>query len=103
MRARAAAVVVAALGVAAAALARAFRRRRRAGLPAGAVPAGDPRAEELRRKLDESRAIADEREAFEEAELPIDRVEPLGEPDERRREVHDTGRAAVDRMRGDAS
>lgn len=44
-----------------------------------------------------------ERDAFEEAELPVDQAEPLGDPDARRREVHDAGRAAVERMRGDGT
>ena len=92
-------VVLAALAVAAAALVRALRRRRVSRVAAGAAAAADPRAEELRRKLEESRAIVGERDAFEEAELPIDRAEPLGDPDARRREVHDAGRAAVERIR----
>ena len=98
MRARPA-VLVAALGVAAAALARMRRRRRDAPGPGVAATTPDPRAEELRRKLADSRAIVDEREVFEEAELPIDRAEPLGDPDRRRREVHEHARDAAARMR----
>jgi hypothetical protein len=65
-------------------------------------PAPDPRADELRRKLDESRSIVEEREEFEGAELPIDRAEPPPEdPASRRRAVHDAGRSTVDRMRGE--
>jgi hypothetical protein len=61
----------------------------------------DPRAEELRRKLAESRSIVEERDEFEGAELPVDRAEPAPEdPESRRRAVHDAGRATVDRMRG---
>jgi hypothetical protein len=60
----------------------------------------DPRAEELRRKLEESRSIVAEREEFEAAETPIDQVEPAPEdPDARRRAVHEEGRAAAERMR----
>jgi hypothetical protein len=59
----------------------------------------DPRAEELRRKLAESRAIVDEREEFEAAETPVDQAEPLGDPEARRRAVHESGRAAAERMR----
>jgi hypothetical protein len=69
-----------------------FLRRRRT----------DPRAEELRRKLAESRSIVEEREQFEGAETTVDRVEPAAEdPETRRRAVHESGRATVDRMRGE--
>jgi hypothetical protein len=87
MRARSAFVVG---GLAAAGLAavRKLRPRRNA-------PAADP-ALELRRKLDESRGLADEREQFEEAETPVDRAEPA--VDERRRAVHEQARAAVDEL-----
>jgi hypothetical protein len=94
-------VLVAVLAVAGAAVARALRRRRAAAAPPDAAPPADPRAEELRRRLEESRAIVDERDSFEEAELPVDQAEPLGDPEARRREVHDAGRAAAERMRGD--
>ena len=64
--------------------------------------ASDPRAEELRRKLDESRSMVEEREEFEGAELPVDRAEPAPEdPESRRRAVHETGRATIEQMRGD--
>jgi hypothetical protein len=82
---------IGAIGVAAAAAYRALRRRSPA--------AEDPRAEDLRRKLDESRAVVDEREEFESAETPVDEVEV----DDRRRAVHERGRAAAEQMRGDAS
>jgi hypothetical protein len=63
-------------------------------------PQGDPRAEELRRKLAESRAIVDEREEFEAAETTVDQApEPVGDPEARRRAVHESGRAAAQRMR----
>jgi hypothetical protein len=64
-----------------------FRWRLRRRRPVEAAP--DP-AEELKRKLEESRA---EPEA---PEPPA--VEPAG-VDERRREVHERGRAAIDQMR----
>ena len=85
-----------ALGVAGAAVARALRRK---PLPA---PAPDPRAEELRQKLDESRAVVDEREEFESAETPVDQAEPAepAEVSDRRRTVHERGRAAAEQMRG---
>ena len=71
-----------------------LRRRREAPVDA------DPRAEELRRKLAESRSIVDERDEFEAAEVTIDRAEPApGDPASRRRAVHESARATVDRMR----
>jgi hypothetical protein len=81
-------------GAAGAAIA-AYRRLRR---PAPA-PAEDPRAAELRQKLDESRTLADERDEFESGETPVDQAEPAGVED-RRRAVHERGRAAADQMRG---
>lgn len=72
-----------------------FLRRRREA-PAADV---DPRAEELRRKLAESRAIIEEREEFEAAELTVDRAEPAPEdPEARRRAVHESARQAVREM-----
>jgi hypothetical protein len=64
----------------------------------------DPRAEELRRKIDESQVVVADREEFEEAETPVDAVEdvpaPASEdPAERRKAVHAEGRSTVDRMR----
>ena len=76
-----------------AAFARRLRRRR-----AESLPAADP-AEELRRKLDESRSIVSEREEFESAETPVDQAQPPAGLDERRRQVHEQGRTAVDEMR----
>jgi hypothetical protein len=73
-----------------------LRRRRSRPLPA-LEPAPDP-ASELRRKLDESRALVDERDDFESAETTVDRASAPGELEERRRRVHERGRAAVDEM-----
>ena len=74
-----------------------FLRRRREVL---AGP--DPRAEELRRKLAESRSMVEERDEFEAAEVTIDLAEPvLEEPESRRRAVHEAGRETLERMRGD--
>ena len=56
----------------------------------------DPRAQELRRRLEESKALVEEREVFEEGETTVDRAEA---PDERRRELHERARAAADEMR----
>jgi hypothetical protein len=72
---------------------RAFRRRPEAPEPAGADP-----AEELKAKLAEARAAADDREEFEAGETPIDEA---ADPDARRRAVHDQARAAIDEMRGE--
>jgi hypothetical protein len=59
----------------------------------------DPRAEELRAKLAEARELAGEREEFEAGETPVDAPEP-GEPlEDRRRRVHERGRAAAESMR----
>ena len=60
----------------------------------------DPRAEELRRKLDESRSLVEERDEFEDGELTVDLAEPAPEdPESRRRALHDTARATVEQMR----
>jgi hypothetical protein len=87
---------VGSVGVAAAAGWRVVSRRKKAS---AAGP--DPRADELRKRLDESRAIVSERDEFEEAETPVDHVEERPDPavDERRRSVHERGRSAIDEMR----
>jgi hypothetical protein len=59
----------------------------------------DPRAEELRQRLAESRSIVAEREEFESAETPVDEVQPLEDPETRRRAVHESARATAERMR----
>jgi hypothetical protein len=69
-----------------------LRRRQQSEAP-------DARADELRQKLAESRAIVSEREEFEAAETPIDQAEPLGDPDARRRAVHEAARVTAERMR----
>jgi hypothetical protein len=83
-----------AVGVAGAA---AYRMLRRKEEPA---PREDPRAEELRHKLDESRTIVEEREEFEAAETPVDEVGEPAEVEDRRQAVHERGRAAAEEMRG---
>ena len=57
----------------------------------------DP-AESLRAKLEESRAVADERDRFEERETPVDEA---ADPEARRRSVHDDARARMDELRGE--
>ena len=69
---------------------RALRRR-------PADPAADPRADELRRKLDESKAAGDDRDEFEARETRVDEAEPS--VDEKRAAVHERGRAAARDMR----
>jgi hypothetical protein len=76
-----------------------FLRRRQQHSPPERDNVDDPRAEELRRKLAESRAILEEREEFEGAETPVDRAEPLEDPEARRRAVHESAREAAERMR----
>jgi hypothetical protein len=71
-----------------------YRRLR----PGGAGAGDDIRAAELRRKLDESRTIVEERDEFEAAETPVDAAE--GGPEARRQAVHERGRAASEEMRG---
>lgn len=71
-------------------------------------PGLDPRAEELRRRLDESRILVDEREEFESGETTIDKAEApappqASDPAERRRHVHERGQATIDKMRREPS
>ena len=61
-------------------------------------PAADPRADELRRKLDESKQVVDDRAEFESGETPVDQAEPSLE--EKRAAVHERGQAAAREMRG---
>ncbi len=75
-----------------------FLRRRRQ--PPAPTTDADPRADELRRKLEESRSIVQEREEFEVGETPVDQAEPVpADPAQRRREVHEEARATVEQMR----
>jgi hypothetical protein len=93
--------LVAGAGIAAALFARFLRQTPSASPPAPVAPPEpepDPRADELRRRIAESREVVDEREVFEEAETPVDEADP----EVRRQDVHDRGRAALERMRGDS-
>jgi hypothetical protein len=78
------------LGAAAGALAVWRWRRRKPQV------AEDP-AESLRAKLEESRAVTDERERFEERETPVDEADP----EARRRSVHADARTRMDELRGE--
>jgi hypothetical protein len=66
-------------------------RRRHKPAPASAH---DP-ADALRAKLEESRALVEERDAFEEGETPVDQADP----EVRRRSVHEQARARIDELR----
>jgi hypothetical protein len=92
------------LGAATAALGALAARFLRRSKPEGP----DPRAGELRERLDESRSVVTARDEFEAAETPVDEVEPVGEVgeqprdvDDRRREIHDRARTAAEEMRGE--
>lgn len=75
-----------------------YRRLRRKPRDPEPEPEPEPNpALELRRKLDESRTIVEERDEFESAEVPVDKAEPG--IDERRRDVHDRARASIEEMR----
>jgi len=87
--------------VALVALYRALTRQRVTAAPTVVdAPAADPRADELRARLAESRTLVDERDEFERGETTVDAAEPAGSPDDRRRVVHERGRAVADEMRG---
>ena len=62
-------------------------------------PAADPRADELRRKLEESKPLVEERDEFEAGETPVDEAEsPTLEG--KRAAVHERGHEAARQMRG---
>jgi hypothetical protein len=67
-----------------------LRRRQKSA----AATAPDP-ADALRAKLEESRSLVEERDAFEEGETPVDQADP----DARRRSVHEQARARMDELR----
>ena len=92
--------LLAGFGIAAALGSRLFRRQVTPPTPLPEpTPEPDPRADELRQRIAEAREVVDERDTFEEAEVTIDEAP---DPASRRREVHDRGRAALDRMRGES-
>jgi membrane-bound lytic murein transglycosylase B len=84
-----------------------FRRRRPPVIPAASPPA-DPRAQELREKLDEARSAAVDEAEFDAAGMGAETIvteEPRHEPvpsdefEAMRRRVHEEARAAADQMR----
>ena len=80
----------------------AFWRRGRRSPETPTPPAEDARAEELRRKLEESRTVAEEQhEQVAEPETPVDEApDPPADAsvDDRRAAVHERARAAADEM-----
>jgi len=67
--------------------------------PAPVIP--EPHVEALKARLAESKAVVEEREEFEAGETPVDEVTgPEAEVEDRRKAVHERGRAAADEMRG---
>jgi hypothetical protein len=73
-------------------------RKLRPAPEAAPVPTDDPRAEELRRKLEESRTVAEEQhEEAASRETPVDEADV----ESRRAAVHERARAATDEMRGE--
>ncbi|MFL6016682.1 MAG: hypothetical protein ACJ74I_04580 [Gaiellaceae bacterium] len=75
-----------------------WRWRRRRRKPKPEPPFEQDPAESLRAKLEESRAVVDERQRFEERETPVDEA---ADPDERRRSLHEETRARMDELRGE--
>jgi hypothetical protein len=89
-------------GIAVAAAALWHRVRRRP--PDWVEPeAPDPRAAELRERLEESLPVVEDREEFEAAETTVDAADVPEDPELRRQSVHAEGRSAVDRMKGERS
>ena len=62
-------------------------------------PVADARAAELKARLEAARTATDDRDAFESGEVTVDQAEPL-DPQARRAQVHEQGRAALDEMHG---
>jgi hypothetical protein len=76
-----------------------YRKFKPAPAPAPA-PEDDPRAEELRRKLEESRTVAEEQ--HEEVASPeVTGADAGADVESRRAAVHERARAASDEMRGE--
>ncbi len=80
-------------------------RRVRSAPEAAPAAVEDPRAEELRRKLEESRTVVEEQhEQAAEPETPVDEAPDApvdASVDDRRAAVHERARAAADDMRGE--
>ena len=81
-----------------------FVRRQEASLQASpevVVDEPDTRADELRAKLAESRAAEPVAEEAAVVEVEAEPVPDPESPEDRRRRVHEEGRAALDEMRSD--
>jgi len=83
-------------------------RRRSQAAPEPASPASDERAQELRAKLAESKLTESSKPTEPVVENtpaePVAEQEPEPEsPDDRRRRVHEEGRAALDEMKSDGA
>ena len=61
---------------------------------AEAAEAADPRAEQLRARIEQAKAAGDDRDDFEAGETPVDAADPAT----RRSAVHEAGRARIDEM-----
>ena len=90
------------------AAARVIHRRRARRAAEAPADAPDPRAESLRRRLDQARAVVTEQEEFDGAEVPVDEAEPAPvDPSGLRARIHAEGREKVEAMRrrggGDAA
>ena len=72
------------------------RTVRREALPPAAEPGADLWADELRQRLDAARVAGGDEDL---AEEPADAPDASADLEQRRRQVHDVGRAAVDEMR----
>jgi hypothetical protein len=99
-----------ALGALAGAAAAALLGRKRARVPDKVAPPADPRADELRRKLDEARQADVDESEFTVAGMGAETIIAEEEPSRRepppanefeamRRRVHEEGRAAAEEMR----
>jgi hypothetical protein len=78
----------------------AYRALRRKTSDLDHEPGPDPRADELRRKLDESKTLVNERDEFESGETSVDHAEPMT-LDEKRAAVHERARSTAREMRGE--
>ena len=77
-----------------------YRKLRPAPAPAPA-PAEDPRADELRRKLEESRTVAEEQHEEVATSADVTGADAEADVESRRAAVHERARSAADEMRGE--
>src|SRR4051812_25547018 len=80
-----------------------LRARRRHAEPVPEI-GPDPRAEELRRRLEEAKPLAAQPDEADAADTPVDEApDPMPAPEERRADVHARARAAIEEMRRSAT